>query len=117
MSKENLQVVSEPGARDGQRVVHLKGSLNIHTVFGFQDAMRKENVPELIIDFSGVPYIDSAGLGALVSTYVGTQKAMRKLAFTGMNTQVKALMEMTHVDTLLKTYASVKDAEAAFSSA
>jgi anti-anti-sigma factor len=117
MPKENLQVVAEPGIRDGQRIVRLKGALSIHTVFGFQDAMRKENVPELIIDFSDVPYIDSAGLGAVVASYIGAQKAMRKLAFTGMNTQVKALMEMTHVDKLVKSYGTVQEAEAAFSGA
>ena len=115
MPRENLQVVAEPGVRDGQRIVRLKGSLNIHTVFGFQDAVRKENVPELIIDFSDVPYIDSAGLGALVATYIGAQKAMRKLAFTGMNTQVRALIEMTHVDKLIKSYGTIQEAEAAFS--
>lgn len=117
MPKDNLQVVVEPGNRDGQRIVHLKGSLNIHTVFGFQDAMRKENVSELIIDFSAVPYIDSAGLGALVATYIGAQKAMRKLAFAGMNTQVKALIQMTHVDQLIKSYESIQEASAAFSGA
>ena len=115
MPKENLQVIAEPGTRDGQRIVRLKGSLSIHTVFGFQDAMKKENVPELIIDFSEVPYIDSAGLGAVVATYIGAQKAMRKLAFTGMNTQVKALIEMTHVDQLIKSYRTVQEAEAALS--
>ncbi len=117
MPRENLQVVAEPGVRDGQRIVHLKGALSIHTVFGFQDAMKKESVPELIIDFSEVPYIDSAGLGAVVATYIGAQKAMRKLAFTGMNTQVKALIEMTHVDRLIKSYRTIQEAEAAFSGA
>lgn len=115
MPKENLQVVTSFGARDGQVILHVKGSLSIHTVFNFQDAVRRENAHELIIDFSGVPYIDSAGLGAVVAVYVGSQKAMRKLAFTGMNAQMKTLIEMTHVDKLFKTYASIKDAEAALS--
>lgn len=115
MTKENLQIIANPGRRDGQRILELRGVLSIHTVFGFQDAVKRENAPELIIDMSGVPYIDSAGLGALVAAYVGAQKAMRKLAFAGMNSQVKALADMTHVSQLFHSYPTVKDAEAAFS--
>ena len=115
MNKDNLQVVKTEGSRDGQSILHLKGSLNIHTVFSFQEMLRSENAPELIIDFSGVPYIDSAGLGALVAAYVGAQKTARKLAFSGMNTQVKALIDMTHVSKLFQSYPTIKDAEAALS--
>jgi anti-sigma B factor antagonist len=113
MAKENLQVVAVAGARDGQRVLHLKGQLNIQTVFVFQDAMRAETGPALVIDFSDVEFIDSAGLGALVAAHVGAQRGQRKFAFAGMNRQVTALLDMTHVSQLFKTYPTVKDAEAA----
>jgi anti-sigma B factor antagonist len=114
MTKENLQIVESKGSR-GQKILHLKGSLTIHTVFNFQDAIRTGAAPVMILDFSGVPYMDSAGLGALVGAYVGSQKAMRKLAFAAMNTQVKALVDMTNVAQLFKAYATVQEAEAAIS--
>jgi anti-sigma B factor antagonist len=114
MTKENLQIVESKGSR-GQKILHLKGSLTIHTVFNFQDAIRTDPAPVMILDFSGVPYIDSAGLGALVGAYVGSQKAMRKLAFAAMNTQVRALVDMTNVAQLFKAYATVQEAEAAIS--
>jgi anti-anti-sigma factor len=112
MSLENLQIVSSAGNREGLRILQLRGCLNIHTVFAFQDALKKETSPAIILDFSAVPYIDSAGLGALVAAHISSQKAMRKLVFAQMNTQVKALVEMTHVDQLLKAYPTIKDAEA-----
>ena len=104
MSTEHLQIVGSAGSREGQKVLTLKGSLNIQTVFSFQTATRAETAPKLILDFSGVPYVDSAGLGALVGAYVAAQRGQRKLAVTGMNTQVKALIDMTHVGTLIKSY-------------
>ncbi len=113
MMRENLQVIPADGARDGQRVLELKGSLNIHTVFTFQDAVRAETAKVVVIDFSDVDYVDSAGLGAMVAAFVSAQKGMRKLAFAGMNKQVTALVEMTHVSQLFKSYPTVKDAEAA----
>ena len=80
MPNENLQIVVSPGNREGQKILRLKGSLNIQTIFGFQSAVRAENSPVVILDFSGVPFIDSAGLGALVGAYVAAQKKPQRMA-------------------------------------
>ena len=113
MAKDILQIVSSAGSKEGQKILTLKGSLNIQTIFDFQKATREEIAPKLILDFSGVPYVDSAGLGALVGAYVAAQRNQRKLAVAGTNTQVKALIDMTHVGTLIKSYATVQEAEEA----
>jgi anti-sigma B factor antagonist len=113
MPAENLQIVSSQGARAGQTVLSLKGPLSIHTIFNFQNAVRAEVSPALIVDFSGVPFIDSAGLGALVAAHVSAGKTNRKIGFAMMNTQVIALMEMTHLKQLFRIYATVQDAETA----
>jgi anti-sigma B factor antagonist len=113
MPAENLQIVSSRGAREGQVILSLKGPLNIHTIFNFQAAVRAESSPALIVDFSGVPFIDSAGLGALVAAHVSARKANRKLVFAMMNTQVMALIEMTHLKQLFRIYPTIEDAESA----
>jgi len=112
MATDNLQIATSRAAR-GQTILALNGPLNIHTVFKFQEAVRADVSPALIVDFSAVPYIDSAGLGALVATFVSTRKGDRKIAFAAMNKQAKALIEMTHVNQLFQTYDTVNDAEAA----
>lgn len=114
MALDNLQIETSPGAR-GQTIFSLHGPLNIHTVFKFQDAVRADPSAVLIVDFSGVPFIDSAGLGALVGAFVSTRKANRKIAFAALNRQAKTLVEMTHVNHLFHTYDTVKEAEAAVS--
>ena len=113
MSKENIQIVTSNGSRAGQRVLRLVGPLNLQTIFDFPNAIRAEESSALVVDFSGVPYIDSAGLGAVVGAYVSAQRAHRRLAFAGMNDRVKALISMTHVSQLFQPYASVEDAESA----
>jgi anti-sigma B factor antagonist len=113
MENENLQIVVSAGNRDGQKIMRLKGPLNLQTVFGFQAAVRAETSPVVILDFTGVPFMDSAGLGALVGAYVATQKVQRKLAVAGMGTQVRALVEMTKVSQLIKAYDTVAEAEEA----
>jgi len=113
MPTENLHIDTQTGGTPDVTVMKLVGSLNIHTIFGFQEAARGNTSPKLIIDFSGVKYVDSAGLGALVGAYVAAQRHNRKLAVAGMNTQVKALVDMTQVGQLIKGYPQVADAEAA----
>jgi anti-anti-sigma factor len=111
MASENLQIVASDGSHSGERILRLRGPLNIHTIFDFQTAMRNEGSPTLILDFSGVPYIDSAGLGALVGAFVSAQRSNRKVAVAGMNERVNALVSMTHVSKLFKPYATVEEAE------
>lgn len=113
MSTENIQVLASNGSRPGQKILRLLGPLNIQTIFEFQAAIKADDSPAVVLDFSGVPYIDSAGLGAVVGAFVSAQRAHRRMACAGMNERVKALLSMTHVNQLLQPYATVEDAEVA----
>jgi anti-anti-sigma factor len=115
MDSQNIQIVSSAGSRDGQMVLRLKGALSIHTIFDFQTAVRAETSPMLIVDFSDVPFIDSAGLGALVGVQLAAQRKNRKLVLTAMNPQVKALLDMTKVSEFFIAYPTIGDAQAATS--
>src|ERR1700677_850353 len=113
MATESLKMVSSEGDRKGQKILALTGSLTIHSVFAFQAATREETAEQVILDFTNVPFMDSAGLGSLVGAYVAAQRTHRKLAGAGANTQVKALIDMTQVGTLIKCYEDVAAAQAA----
>jgi len=113
MANESLKIVPSEGDRKGQKILTLTGSLTIHSVFAFQAATREETAEQVILDFTNVPFMDSAGLGALVGAYVAAQRTHRKLAVAGANTQVKALIDMTQVGTLVKCYENVAAAQAA----
>lgn len=111
MANDQLEITTSK--RDDQTVLGLKGPLTIHTLFTFQTSVREQTTPGLVIDFSGVPYMDSAGLGALVGACVALQKNHKKVAFTGMNTQVKTLLDMTHVSQFFKIFPTLEEAQAA----
>jgi len=113
MPIENMQGVVSDGPHAGLRILRLRGPLSLHTVFEFQNLVRAETSPNLIIDFSGVPYVDSSGLGALVGAHVSAQKAQRKISFAAMNTQVTALLDMTRLRGMFSIYPTVEEAQAA----
>jgi anti-anti-sigma factor len=101
-----------PGRREGTMVLKLIGPLTLLTMFGFQDKFRAMNPETLILDLSETPYMDSAGLGLIMNYFVGAADHGRKLLLAAVNERVKALLEMTKVQSVLTSFPSVEEAEA-----
>lgn len=108
---EKIQVQGSAGIHPDQRILRLAGSLNLVTVPGFLDALRAEKAGTLILDFSGVNLVDSAGVGSLIQTYMSFQQTKRKLAFVGMSQRILAVLEITRVLKLLPVCASLEEAQ------
>ena len=109
--EQNLQLTTSLGKRDGHRIVSLKGPLTIVTLFEFQKMVREDKSTGLILDFSEVPYVDSAGLGSVLGAYVSRQKEGRKLALVGVSDRVRAVFQLTKVEQFFGFYSSVPAAE------
>jgi anti-sigma B factor antagonist len=82
------------------RVLRLTGALVLSTIFSFQQTVRADTSPSLIIDLSGVSYCDSAGIGALVNAHVSRTRSNRELALKGVTDRVMAVLKITRVDQL-----------------
>ena len=65
-----------------------------------------------IFDLTGVPYMDSAGLGVLVSHYVRCHGKGVRLIAVGASRHVLELFKMTKVDTFIPLAATVDEADA-----
>lgn len=99
-------------------VLSLHGPLTAQNGPVFQNAIRREEPAiTLILDFSDVPYVDSAGLGCLVSAFVSRKKAGRKMILSGINQRVQRLFEITRVQDLFLIFSSPEEAVAALQSA
>jgi anti-sigma B factor antagonist len=81
-------------------VLRLIGPLVTENTSDFQNAVRRENVSTIILDFSHVPYVDSAGLGSLVGTYVSGLKSGRRIVLVGVNDRVRNLLQITKMEEL-----------------
>jgi anti-sigma B factor antagonist len=108
---EHIDIQASAGAKPDQRILRLAGSLNLVTVPSFLDAVRAEKAGTLILDFSGVNLVDSAGVGSLIQTYMSFQSSKRKLGFVGMSQRILAVLEITRVRKLLPVFDSLEDAQ------
>ena len=75
--------------------------------------MRANESRSLIIDFTGVAYVDSAGIGALVGAYVTRQNSGRGLALVGVSDRIHNALKITQVEKFFRFFDSVGAAEEA----
>jgi anti-sigma B factor antagonist len=106
-----FKIESIPAKQDGIRVLRLTGQFVLQHVFEFQSVMRGGTDPVTIIDLAGVPYMDSASLGAIMGAHVFCQRNQRLYALVGVAERLRTLFEVGGVDKLLVVYPTVEEAQ------
>jgi anti-anti-sigma factor len=66
--------------------------------------------PSLIIDFSKVRFLDSAGLGALVAIKRQSTQSQGKLCLCGLKGQVREILTLTQLDKIFHIGDTKEDA-------
>jgi len=100
---------------EGVVVLRLEGKLNMVSAPHLREEVHSSVTAgntHVAIDLSGVDFIDSSGLGALINGLKATRQAGGDLRIAAPTEQVKMVLELTNIDRVLKTYG---DAETAFS--
>ncbi len=90
---------------DGITVVDVEGQL----IVGNRQELKQKVLEELeggerkfVIDFTNTGYIDSSGLGVLVSLSKKIREQGGELRLAALNEDLKTLFELTKLDTLFK---------------
>ena len=68
-----------------------------------------EKTRVIVLDFSGLDYMNSGGIGLLVTLLVRANRQKQKLVATGLNDHYKQIFELTRLDEAI----SIHDSEAA----
>jgi len=64
----------------------------------------------IVLDLSGVRYMDSTGLGALLTVYRNTIAAGGSLCIAAVRPQVATLLRVVHADRVMDVYDTVQEA-------
>ncbi len=81
------------------------------SLYDFQNAVRAEKAPTVILDLSQVPYIDSTGLGSVVNAHISCINSGRHLAIVGISERVRTLFKLARLERVLAIYSTLEDAE------
>ncbi|HEY1183599.1 MAG TPA: STAS domain-containing protein [Bryobacteraceae bacterium] len=109
---EELQIEIGTGARPDVRILRLTGPFTLSTMFDFQNIVREGAAAVTIVDLGGVPYMDSAALGALLGFHVSCQREHHRYALTGVSNRIRTLFQVAGVEGFLVRYETQEQAEA-----
>jgi len=70
---------------------------------------------QIIVNLAGVPYIDSGGLGQLVSCYTTVARAGGRLTLINLNAKNHDLLSITKLVSVFETFDSESEAIASYS--
>lgn len=97
---DSAVVVSISGDIDAYHSPKLKENLEEHI---------KGESPLVLLDLSMVPYIDSAGLGTLVSILREARNHKKALKLIGLRQNIKRIFEMTRLDKIFTIADTVEE--------
>lgn len=106
-----------PGNAPGTVILRLTGPLTLSTVLPLRAQFRDFEPPPLtILDFSGVSFLDSAGMSELINHEVYCRDKQVRLVIAGVNSRVLSVLQITRLDKVLTLAPTVEAAEDAYSS-
>lgn len=97
----------------GVVVIRPEGRLNMVAAPGLRQQLHslvQAGNSRLVVDLSGVETIDSSGLGALISGLKAARQSGGDLRIAAPGEQAMAVLELTNLNRVLKSYESADDA-------
>lgn len=110
MQPAKLGLEKQPSGRSDSLIIGLNGKLSLENVHDFLATLRPESATHLILDMSGLSFLDSAGVGALVTLFVSRRKQGKTLTLAALTVQGTAVMQVAGLLKLLPVYPSVEQA-------
>ena len=110
--------VSERQAGD-VTILDLNGKITIgEGSVALRSAVRRlleEGKKKILLNLAGVGYIDSSGIGELVSSYTAIEKDQGQLKLLNLTQKIQDLLTITKLLTVFDVFESEEDALSSFS--
>ncbi len=100
--EENNTIISISGDIDAYHSPKLKEEM---------EKFIKSETENIILNLTDVPYIDSAGLGTLVSILRESRNYKKELKLVGLRKNIKRIFEMTRLDKIFLIYDTVEESK------
>ncbi len=103
-------------AGDAMGVIAVRGDITAASEDALMDAYTRaaEGSPRaILLDFSGLEYMNSGGIGLLVTLLVRANRAKQRLLACGLNDHYRQIFELTRLDEAISIHADEAEALAA----
>lgn len=99
-----------------QAVLPLHGEIDLHVspqIATSLQAMIARKPAQLLVDLSGVTYIDSSGLASLIDAMQRVQQYGGKFGIVGLQETVRSIFEIARLDQVFRIFPDLKSASLA----
>jgi anti-anti-sigma factor len=98
----------------GYTVVTISGRLALggetEKLNAAMNALLQKDQKRVVLDITGLDYVDSSGVGMLVSCLSNVKKAGGEMKVVGANQRIQRIFSMTGIDGLMQMFPSVAEA-------
>ncbi|MDH7602724.1 MAG: STAS domain-containing protein [Armatimonadota bacterium] len=98
---------------DGRQVLDVKGEVDVYTAPQFKEAVNKmvdSGEKHILIDMSGVRYMDSSGFGTLLSVMKRLKPNGGSINLINVSSPIDRILKITRLNQVFATYPSVDEA-------
>jgi stage II sporulation protein AA (anti-sigma F factor antagonist) len=95
-------------------IVYMMGELDHHSAEEVRnkidDRIDREKLNKLIIDFSGVTFMDSSGIGVIIGRYKKVALKKGNICVAEVNEAVRKVFELSGMFKIVKVFDKIEDA-------
>jgi anti-sigma B factor antagonist len=98
-------------------IIDVSGRLTSFEIGGLRDAIRillQQGRKDIVLNLSGLEYLDSSGIGELAREYVVVVKQGGQMKVVGLTAKVEEVLKITHLYQVFQDYSSEEDALRSF---
>lgn len=100
--------------KNDKLIVDFIGELDHHSAeevrVKVDDRIERDNIKKLILNFSGVTFMDSSGIGVVVGRFKKISSLGGNLSITNISNNVKKVFELSGLFKIIKNYDTVDEA-------
>lgn len=100
--------------KDDKLIIYMAGELDHHSAEEVRnkidDRLDRGNITKLIMDFSGVSFMDSSGIGVVIGRYKKLSTKGGNICVTRAKGSVKRVFELSGMFKIIKLYDSIEEA-------
>ncbi len=107
-----------PKEHEGFTVLHLKGRLDLNSSSKLKEQIKgylSEGTIKLVLDMNDVDFINSSGLGTLVSILKDVRMVKGRLVLCNLAQYVQEIFEITQLSHIFDMYSTEEEAAASMS--
>ncbi len=100
-------------ANNNTLVVYLDGDVDQHKVSNIKSMVDKaiieNNTKNIIFDFTKVDFMDSSGIGMVLSRYKTLENTSGEIALCGVSENTMKLFDMVGIKKIIKIYNTIEE--------